>query len=142
VTALVDGDTTGIGYAQGLAGAVQRPAVILRWPDGWEMEDVVGWTLAADVQRAVKALAAVVVPAPESITALVARLKCVDRALNGLKQDQVAYEAIADVIGEVDACCSRARELLNAMSDVLLGGDSARFTAATGDNPGIRTFKP
>ena len=142
VAALVDGDAAGIGYAQRLAGAAKPPAGILRWPDGWAMEDVVGWTLSADAKRAIEVLAAVVAPAPASIAELVARLKSEDRAADGLKQDQVAYEAIADVIGEVDACCCRARELLNAMSDVLLGGDNARFTAATDGNPGIRTFQP
>jgi hypothetical protein len=45
------------------------------------------------------------------------------------------------VIGSVDACCRRARKLLNAMTDVLLGGDDPRFTATPGERPIIRIFR-
>jgi hypothetical protein len=59
-----------------------------------------------------------------------------------MKQDQVAYEAVVDVVGGIDVCCRRARELLNAMCDVLLGGTHARFTAAPDGDPNIRIFRP
>ena len=142
VTALVDGDGPGLGYAQALAVAAARPAVILRWPDGWTLEDVVGWILEADQAAAIAALAQSVAPPPATIAALVARLKSEDRATHGLKQDQIAYEAVADVIGSTDSCYLRARELLNAMTDILLGGDNARFTVAPGESPHIRIFRP
>jgi hypothetical protein len=142
VAALVDGDPTGIGYAQALAAAETRPAVILRWPNGWMTEDVVGWVLEADAMAAVAALATGIAPAPASVAALVTRLKSEDRNVHGLKQDQIAYEAVADVIGSTDACCRRTRELLNGMADVLLGGDNPRFTAADGENPHVRIFQP
>jgi hypothetical protein len=142
VTALVDGDGPGVGYAQALAAAAARPAVILRWQDGWTLENVVGWILEADQAAAIAALAQSVAPSPATIAALVSRLKNEDRAAHGLKQDQIAYEAIADVIGSTDACCRRARELLNAMTDILLGGDHARFTIAAGESPHIRIFRP
>lgn len=142
VTALVDGDEAGQGYAHALAGSPQRPVVILQWPDGWTLEDVVGWILETEAQNAVAALATQIAPAPPSIAALVARLKSDNRSAGGLKQDQVAYEAVADVIGGVPACCRRARELLNAMSDALLGSDSPRFTAAPAGDPNVRIFRP
>lgn len=142
VTALVDGDPAGVGYAQALGVAAARPAVILRWPDGWVVEDVVGWILEADSAASTAALALSIAPAAATIAALVIRLKSEDRAVHGLKQDQIAYEAIADVIGLTETCCRRARELLNAMTDVLLGGDSARFTVAAGGSPHIRICRP
>lgn len=142
VSSLVDGDGPGLGYAQALAVAAERPAVVLRWPDGWTLEDVVGWILEADQAAAIAALAQSVAPPPATIAALIARLKSEDRATHGLKQDQIAYEAVADVIGSTDACCLRARELLNAMTDILLGGDNARFTVAVGESPHIRIFRP
>jgi len=142
VTALVDGDGAGVGYAQALAAAAARPAVILRWPDGWTMEDVVGWILEADQAAAIASLAQSVAPPPATIVAIVARLKSEDRAAHGLKQDQIAYEAVADVIGSTGACCGRTRELLNAMTDILLGGDNARFTVVAGESPHIRIFRP
>ena len=142
VTALVDGDGPGLGYAQALVASAARPAVILRWPDSWTLEDVVGWILEADQAVAIAALAQSVAPPPATIAALVVRLKSEDRAAHGLKQDQIAYEAVADVIGSTDACCRRARELLNAMTDILLGGDNARFTVAPDESPHIRIFRP
>ncbi len=142
VTTLVDGDPTGVGYAQALAAAGARPAVILRWSDGWMVEDVVGWILDADSAAVIAALTQSMAPPPATIAALVTRLKSEDRTAHGLKQDQIAYEAVADVIGSIEACCRRARELLNAMTDVLLGGNNARFTVTVGESPHIRIFRP
>jgi putative ATP-dependent endonuclease of OLD family len=142
VCALVDGDPTGIGYARALAAAAERPAVILRWPDGWSIEDAIGWILDANSPRAIAALAPLVAPAPATVAALVACLKSDDRTASGLKQDQIAYEAVADVIGEIEECQRRARELLNAMTDILLGRDNARFAVAPAGDPTIRIFQP
>lgn len=141
ITALVDGDAAGRAYAQAMAAAAQGPTIIMRWPDDWTIEDVVGWVLAGDADTAITALARVMDPAPQSVPALVARLKSEVRAAGGLKQDQIAYEVVADVIGTTGRCCNRARELLNAINDVSLGGDSPRFVAAPGA-PAIRTFQP
>ncbi|QTO18930.1 ATP-dependent nuclease [Burkholderia seminalis] len=141
ITALVDGDAAGRAYAQAMAAAAQGPTIIMRWPDDWTIEDVVGWVLAGDADAAITALASVMDPAPQSVPALVARLKSEVRAAGGLKQDQIAYEVVADVIGTTERCCNRARELLNAINDVSLGGDSPRFVAAPGA-PAIRTFQP
>jgi predicted ATPase len=142
VTALIDGDTAGQGYAAALALMAHPPAVIVRWPDGWTIEDVIGWILEAEGPPVIQALAAAIDPLPASITALVGRLKSEDRMAGGLKQDQVAYEAVADVIGRTEACCHRARELLNAMSDIVLGGEHARFAAAPTSDAHIRIFRP
>jgi putative ATP-dependent endonuclease of OLD family len=83
ITALVDGDRTGVGYAEALAVVAHRPSVILRWPDDWTVEDVIGWVLEADAPAALIALAAPIAPPPESIPALVARLKSEDRTAHG-----------------------------------------------------------
>jgi hypothetical protein len=141
ITALVDGDPTGVGYARALAAAAPSPAVILRWPNAWTIEDVVGWILEADATTALAALQGAINPPPASIPALVARLKSDDRAVQGLKQDQVAYEAVADTIGVTEPCYRRARELLNVMTDVLLGGDNPRFSATPEESPHIRVFR-
>jgi putative ATP-dependent endonuclease of the OLD family len=72
----------------------------------------------------------------------VARLKSEDRAAGGLKQNQVAYEAVANVIGALDQCCGRARRLLNAVSDVLLGGVSPMFADAPQGDPKVKILQP
>ena len=142
ITALVDGDKAGQNYAAGLIGASLRPAVIVRWPDGWMVEDVVGWILDADPAQALQAVKAMITPAPVSIADLVARLKSGDRTTGGLKQDHVAYEAVADVIGTHKPCCQRARELLNGLSDVLLGGANPRFEVVLPAEANLRIFRP
>ena len=121
--------------------AAARPAVILRWPDNWTVEDVVGWILEGDA-AAVASLAGAIAPPPATIAELVDRLKSEDRAAHGLKQDQIAYEAVADVIGSTEGCCRRARELLNAITDVVLGNDSPRFIVALGESEHVRIFRP
>jgi putative ATP-dependent endonuclease of the OLD family len=142
VTAIVDGDATGAANAQALAGAAVPPAVILRWPDDWTIENVIGWILEANAAGALFALATMVTPVPATIAQLVARLKSDDRAAHGMKQDQIVYEAVADVIGSVDACRQRARDLLNAMTDSLLGSDVACFTAEPGGSALVKVFRP
>lgn len=142
ITALVDGDGAGQGYAAELATLTPGPAVIARWPDGWMIEDVISWILHADLAAALLAIAAVIAPAPASIGELITRLKSEDRAAGGLKQDQVAYEAVADVIGALEPCCRRARALLNGLNDVLLGGASSMFVDTSSGDPRVKIFQP
>jgi putative ATP-dependent endonuclease of the OLD family len=142
IAALVDGDSAGQGYAAGLTSLTPGPAVIARWPDGWTIEDVVNWILGADAAAALPAIAAVLTPAPVSLGDLIARLKSEDRSAGGLKQDQVAYEAVADVIGAREPCCRRARALLNGLSDVLLGGASPMFADVLVGDSRVKVFRP
>ncbi len=105
-------------------------------------EDVVCWILFADAAAALSAIATVVAPAPVSIAELIGRLKSEYRVAGGLKQDQVAYEAVADVIGTLEPCCRRARALLNGLCDVLLGGVTPMFTDSPHGNPRVKIFEP
>jgi putative ATP-dependent endonuclease of OLD family len=142
IAAVVDGDATGIGYAATLAGAAVRPAVVLRWPDGWTMEHVVGWVLEADPAGALAALQQGLVPAAATISGLVTRLADKDRQAHGLKDDRIAYEAVAGVVGELPACRARARELLNGLAASAMGADDPRFTVNPDGSPSVRIFRP
>ena len=106
------------------------------------IEDVVGWILNADPVPALRATVGVITPPVASVAELVARLKSEDRAAGGLKQDQVAYEAIADVIGALEPSCRRARGLLNALSDVLLGSSSPMFADTPQGDPRVKILRP
>lgn len=142
ITALVDGDSAGVGYVAALTNMRPGPTVIVRWPDGWMIEDVVGWILNAEGAASLQAIATVIAPPPGSITSLILRLKSENRAAGGIKQDQVAYEAVADVIGTLEPCCRRARALLNALGDILLGGTSTVFVDAPSGDPRVKIFQP
>jgi putative ATP-dependent endonuclease of the OLD family len=48
VVALVDGDSEGDRYAEELSNPAAGTCKVLRWPDHWTIEDVVGWIIGAD----------------------------------------------------------------------------------------------
>lgn len=140
VVALVDGDPEGVGYADALAAAgAPNSGIILRWAAGQVLEDVIGWIINAD--------AAVCLPTisidnpPTNVVNLVARLKNEVRATGGLKKDSSSYEAIAEAIGANDACCARARALLNAITEVAQGADNPLFVPDP-THPTIKVFTP
>lgn len=140
VIAMVDGDPEGVGYAADLVAAgAPNSGIIIRWANGQMLEDIVGWVIEAD---AAACLAAIQLDqAPATVGDLVTRLKSENRAAHGLKKDTSSYEIIAGAVGANDACCSRARSLLNAITDVAKGGNSPLFVADAA-NPTIKVFQP
>ncbi len=141
VAALVDGDQAGQAYAARLAVTAAKPAVIVRWPDDWTIEDVIGWILDGDA-HSLELLGDAMTPAPSTIAELVNRLKSENRATHGLKRDLVAYEAVANAIGSTEGCYRRARDLLNAITDIVLGRDSPRFVVELAENVPVYIFRP
>jgi putative ATP-dependent endonuclease of the OLD family len=140
VLALVDGDPEGIGYANAMAEAgAPNSGVIIRWPDGQMLEDMIGWLIEADANACLPTIP--IDPAPATVAELVARLKSEDRDAHGLKKDTSAYEAIAGAIGANQACCARVRILLNAVNDTAQGIASVRF-AADPATPSVKVFQP
>lgn len=139
VAAVVDGDAEGRGYAAALSAAASAPSVIVRWPDGWMIEDVVRWILEADRASVLADLDGDL--GAGDLDALVAMLKTKDRPANGLKGDYVAYEAIADLIGQIEPCRNRARTFLNDLASVVGGVDVPRFIAPQGQ-PRVRVMVP
>lgn len=139
VAALVDGDAEGVGYANALAaGGAPNSGVIIRWPNGQMLEDMIGWVIEAD---AACLLAIPLQPPPADVAELVARLKLEDRTAHGLKRDTSSYETVAGEIGANDACCARARTLLNALADAVQGVANPHI-ASDPAAPSIRVFLP
>jgi predicted ATPase len=139
VIALVDGDPDGISYAAALiAGGSPNSGLIIRWADGWVLEDIIGWIVEASASACLEAMH---LDQPSATVAdLVARLKSEDRAAQGLKKDTSAYEVIAGAIGANEACRSRARSLLNAVTDLATVAISPLFVTDTA-NPSIKVFQ-
>jgi hypothetical protein len=140
VLAMVDGDAEGVGYAADLVAAgAPNSGVIFRWANGQMLEDIVGWIIEAD---AAACLAAIHLDHPAATVAdLVTRLKSDVRAAQGLKKDTSSYEIIAGAIGANDACCARARSLLNAITDVAKGVANPLFVADPA-SPTVKVFQP
>lgn len=138
VTCVVDGDGAGAGYMAELEAKAPPPKVILRWPDGWIVEDVVGWIALGHELAFIASLAASLPQPPPTVADLVQRMK--EKGDPGLKSNNLAYEAIAEALAAVPACAVRAKELLNAMSDTCLRVPNARFTALAG-HPSVWVFQ-
>lgn len=142
VSAIVDGDKAGKGYAKALSALADPPMCIARWKDDWTIEDVVGWILEGDAANAFTAIAPNILPAPGSIAELVTRLKSSERASGGLKGDQMIYEIIADVISTTEGARVRSRKVLNALTALACGDSTPLFSAKDPNDPNVRVFTP
>lgn len=140
VVAIVDGDADGLAYAAALVETGSpNSGVIIRWANGQMLEDTIGWIIEAD---AAACLAAIHIDNPAATSAeLVTRLKSDDRKTGGLKKDTSSYESIAAAIGANEACCARARLLLNAIADLAKGIANPLFVADANKET-IKVFQP
>ncbi|MEX0741655.1 MAG: hypothetical protein WD079_02585, partial [Phycisphaeraceae bacterium] len=127
ICALVDGDADGHRYADNLDEEDAGAGRVLLWPDGWTMEDVIGWILAADEAAVLGALNRDFDNGFVGRQDLVDRLKSENRDQHGLKGDLVAYETIANAITGSAACSARTKDLLNAISAACSGENTALF---------------
>lgn len=128
VVALVDGDEEGSRYAVTLDAPGAGAKKVLRWPEGWTIEDFVGWMIEAHEEQVMARLNEDLTPAPGDRATLLARLKSNDRARHGAKGDGVAYEIIANALSERPACRARARDALHAIAEACAGVQTRYFT--------------
>lgn len=131
LSCLVDGDAEGDRYAAGLRGHNAPPVCILRWPDGWAIEDAVGWILTADEVSVLPKLTTLDGP-PASVADVVTLLR-------RKKANVIVYEVVAEAVAETGPCATRARELLSAMAAAVAGEATPRFAA---DPSGALVFVP
>ena len=75
VVALVDGDGDGNRYAEELREFAVGARKVLRWPDGWTIEDVVCWIIRADEGAVMDRINPNLAGAPGDCATLLARLK-------------------------------------------------------------------
>jgi hypothetical protein len=127
--ALVDGDNEGIGYANSLDERGSGAKKVLRWPDGWTIEDMIVWIVEAEEAPVISQLDAELSVAPRNRATLLTMLKSSDRAQHGLKGDGVAYEIIANAVSEHPACRRRTRALLHAIAEACAGTPTGSFRA-------------
>ena len=128
---LVDGDAAGIGYADALRALTPRPPAIIRWCNGWELENAIGWIVEADPAAALASIQGVV-PIPPDPATLITRL------LAG-KTDFVLQEVVAQAIAGNDLCAARAHELFQGLAHACFGQDTPRFQP---DANNVLIFQP
>ena len=127
---LVDGDNAGAKKIDEVRDLDPMPELILRWRDGWTMEDAIGWILKGEEDAALAALRGRLDREFESINDLVGLFK-VKTGRGRLKTDYLAYEEVATVVGRLPSCRTRAAVLLEAVTLATLGrqeeSDSLRW---------------
>ena len=117
---LVDGDNAGAKKIDEVRDLDPMPELILRWRDGWTMEDAIGWILKGEEDAALAALRGRLDREFESIDDLVGLFK-VKTGRGRLKTDYLAYEEVATVVGRLTGCRTRAAVLLEAVTLATLG---------------------
>jgi putative ATP-dependent endonuclease of the OLD family len=142
VSGLVDGDADGDRYADELRNPNVGARKVLRWPDGWTIEDVVGWILGADEIAVMQRINGDLAVAPGDHTTLLARLKSGDRAQHGLKGDLVAYEIVANALSDRPLCVARARTVLHAVAQACAGAPTQHFEEVEAGQMQRLVFRP
>ncbi|MDX2054223.1 MAG: DUF2813 domain-containing protein [Polyangiaceae bacterium] len=139
VVPMVDGDSEGQKKLAGLLKATNAPKTVLTWREGWEIEDAVMWILSADEAAVLPPLNERLNWSASSVADVLAKFKTKDGP-GRAKTDYLAYEEIAGVIRDSEACRERARLVLNAITRAALGShagctglvkDEEKSTAAT-----------
>lgn len=142
ICALVDGDADGRRYADELRDPARGAKRVLCWPDGWTIEDVVGWIIEADEDAVMVRIDADLAAAPGDRATLVSRLKSEDRAGHGMKGDLVAYEIIANALTGHPLCLQRARSMLHALAQACAGTPTPRFEMTEEGQVARLVFRP
>lgn len=136
---LMDGDQAGDDYTAAACGLPHPPRTIFRWPQGWEIENVVGWIVSAD-PAVLAAEELVDVGIPQTANDLVISLADNPR----MKADEIVHALLVDAIAESDACCARIRHLLRLIADIAMrrvpAGEFARREAHANCTTTIWTF--
>ncbi len=131
VAALLDGDQAGDQYLEGLMALAHPPSVILQWPAGKTMEDVIGRLLEGLSESAFSDLSALLPYPVASLPELVQALKTERNKTTpmGMKSDLLAYESVTRFIRDSEPCAKRTIALLDAMDRALSGMEQPHFVA-------------
>ncbi len=144
VVALVDGDAAGDNYIAELLACSHSPHSIIQWPNGWAMENVVVWLLAANIDWVTEFGIAIGRNISDEQDARKLLLQKAEDG--GIKDDLIAHREIAALIRTNKDCLARARTLLSVLRNAAVGVSGElegfnldkRSTSATA----VRVFDP
>jgi hypothetical protein len=118
IVPLVDGDSAGRSYISSLTSLRSPPTRIIRWPDSWTIESVVGWICEGAEESALahaRSLEHLVGASLAGVQDLVAFLQSDNRSDFGIKGNYLAYDDLASGLAELTECRSRCREVLESL---------------------------
>ena len=118
IGALVDGDQAGNDHlTELLTGDV--PSAIVQWPQGWAMEQLIGWVVEAD-NAILTNPELLEIGMPQTVAEAVDELGRNTNA-GGLKGNLVVMEALTNAICQSEACRTRVKTALDALHDAIRG---------------------
>lgn len=109
---LVDGDAAGSGYFDAVKASNPPPRVVVFWPQGWAIENVISWIASIDEAAMLAALG-------DSLGAAFTDLTALTTYLLAKKSYVPVHESAAVTLMGNAACRARAAQLLNALCEVL-----------------------
>lgn len=124
---LLDGDSAGTGYETACCRLAHPPRTVVRWPVGWEIENVIGWIVEADLSVLSEA-ELVAAGVPQTSGAFTAALS------SGLKTNEIIHARIADAMTTKDGCRRRISHILRLLADIAGGRAPVQGAAARSQN--------
>lgn len=116
IICLFDGDQSGSNYTTAVCQLTPPPHNVVRWPQGWEIEDIVAWIVAGD-ETVLASPELVAAGVPQSLDQLLTLLK--DR--NQLKINEVVHGLLVDAMTSREACRLRIAHVLRLLADLASG---------------------
>ncbi len=111
---VVDGDSDGDKYINDILQATDKPRVILRWRNGWAIEDVVTWILSGSETALVKV--ASLLQCEPNLNPIRSKLS---DPKDGVKGNYLVYEDIAGIIADDNGCLIRAKSFLSDLTKTI-----------------------
>jgi len=114
VLCLVDSDVAGQGYLAALCALRLPPRAVIRWPQDWRIEDLIGWIVTpnSELLREEEVVAAGV---PDTVATFV------DALLGPLKTNEVVHALLADAIANSTRARARVQHVLKVLALIAAG---------------------
>ena len=137
VVSLVDGDSAGNDYIKTIIADTGQ--IVLRWPDGWTIEDVTGWILMPCEAEVIEFFSTEYSLDLKNVDELVLCLKDGNiKNPHHFKGDRVVYENLARLISENPISIERIIQLFEGIVKIAKSKSSTVFSQKSGTN--IFTF--
>lgn len=144
---IVDGDSAGDNYISELMSVETPPRIIIQWPSGWTIEDVILWILTENTSFVFDEIKAIDGVTSNTIDEFKTEIKTEKGKGSsvGLKGNYLFYEALISFICNNELCLKNARKLMNGLVEVLYDSrysDNFEKQSISNDKTLILRWKP